>query len=249
MPPATRWSIPPTSAAATLTRAWKSLAVHSLGTTYLTGLTFSTNFPTANPFQAANAADAFLTKLNAAGNALVYSTYLGGSNTDEGFGIAVDSLGSAYLTGVTVSTNFPTAHPIQANGGGVEAFVTKVNAAGNALVYSTYLGGSSADAGHGIAVDSLGSAYVTGLTESTNFPTANPIQAANGGSNDAFVTKLVQFGASTAFCEVTVTQGGWIIADNGDLANFGGNAKVSADGSSVQGQEQYQDKGPAQPLN
>jgi hypothetical protein len=122
---------------------------------------------------------------------LSYSTYLGGSFDDIGYGIAVDSAGNAYVTGYTESANFPTANPRQsANGGGRDAFVAKLNAAGSVLAYSTYLGGSNDDYGYGIAVDSAGNAYVTGYTNSTNFPTANPLQAANGGSVDAFVAKL-----------------------------------------------------------
>ena len=114
-----------------------------------------------------------MTKLNAAGTALVYSTYLGGSNEDQGLGIAVDSAGNAYVTGETVSTNFPTTlGAFQTTlGGPGEAFVTKLNAVGTALAYSTYLGGNSGDVGNGIAVDSAGNAYVTGETFSTNFPT------------------------------------------------------------------------------
>lgn len=105
---------------------------------------------------------------------LNYSTYLG--DYDFGYGIAVDSAGNAYVTGITLSTDFPTtANPVQATyAGGSDAFVVKLNAAGSALVYSTYLGGLT-DWGFGIAVDSAGSAYVTGYTESTNFPTANPL--------------------------------------------------------------------------
>ncbi len=133
---------------------------------------------------------------------LAYSTYLGGSGFDEGNGIAVDSLGNAYATGSTVSTNFPTSNPLQAsNGGGFDAFVTKLNTAGSALVYSTYLGGNSDfDQGFGIAVDSLGNAYATGFTASTNFPTSsNPFQGSNGGSGDAFVTKLNAAGSALVY--------------------------------------------------
>src|SRR5207244_2467228 len=110
---------------------------------------------------------------------LTYSTYLGGSDDDVGNGIAVDGVGSAYITGHTASTNFPTLNPLQAsNGGGsADVFVAKLNASGSALVYSTYLGGSGLDDGFGIAVDGAGSAYVTGHTASTNFPTLNPLQA------------------------------------------------------------------------
>ncbi len=118
--------------------------------------------------------------------ALVYSTYLGGSGDDDGNGIAVDGSGNAYVTGLTKSsTNFPTQNPIQGANGrrSADAFVTKINAAGNALVYSTYLGGSGDDYGNGIAVDGSGNAYVTGYTESTNFPTQNPIQGTYGGGD------------------------------------------------------------------
>ena len=126
---------------------------------------------------------------------LAYSTYLGGSGDDNGRGIAVDAAGNAYVTGQTGSTNFPTANAIQATyGGGVtDAFVTKLNAAGSALVYSTYLGGSSG----GIAVDSAGNAYVTGLIISTDFPTtANALQATRAAGNDAFIAKLGSFAIS-----------------------------------------------------
>jgi hypothetical protein len=118
---------------------------------------------------------------------LSYSTYLGGSGEDYGYGIAVDAAGNAYVTGKTTSVNFPTANPSQpANGGGTDAFVAKLNASGSALVYSTYLGGSGGDAGLGIAVDAAGNAYVTGSTTSTNFPTANPLQPALGSYSPAF---------------------------------------------------------------
>jgi hypothetical protein len=170
-----------------------AIALDSGNNAYVTGRTQSTNFPTALPVQATlgGSSDAFIAKLNAAGNTLVYSTYLGGADFDEGHGIAVDSAGNAYVTGTTQSTNFPTALPVQAAfGGASDAFVTKLNAAGNALVYSTYLGGASFDEGHGIAVDSAGNAYVAGATSSTNFPTANPFQASLAGGGDAFVSKL-----------------------------------------------------------
>ena len=110
---------------------------------------------------------------------LSYSTYIGGSDTDAGYGIAVDSSGNAYVTGSTWSINFPTASPFQASNGGIgysDVFVTKLNASGSALVYSTYLGGGNSDIGYGIAVDSSGNAYVTGWTDSTDFPTLNPLQ-------------------------------------------------------------------------
>src|SRR5439155_500280 len=125
------------------------------GNAYVTGRTQSTNFPTtAGAFQTTGGGteDAFVTKLNPTGSLLVYSTYLGGSGFDEGFGIAVDTLGNAYVTGLTLSTNFPTtAGAFQTTLGGTEdAFVTKLNPTGTGLVYSTYLGGSDFDEGFGI---------------------------------------------------------------------------------------------------
>jgi hypothetical protein len=180
-----------------------AIAVDASGNAYVTGYTWSTNFPTAGALQPGHGggySDAFVAKLNAAGSALVYSTYLGGSDIDHGYGIAVDAAGSAYVTGNTWSTNFPTADALQpAHGGGwYDAFVAKLNATGSALLYSTYLGGSGDDHGYGIAVDSSGKAYVTGLTASTNFPTANPLQASNVGGS-AFVAKIAVAGGECAY--------------------------------------------------
>ena len=138
----------------------------------MTGYTSSTNFPTANPLQAANGGGygAFVTKISANGSTLQYSTYLGGSDNDYGYGIAVDGSGNAYVTGYT-SGNFPLTNALQATFGGVDdAFVTEISANGNTLLYSTYLGASGGDQGNRIAVDGSGNAYVTGRTNSTNFP-------------------------------------------------------------------------------
>jgi hypothetical protein len=139
----------------------------------------------------------FVAKLNATGSALVYSTYLGGNAYDWGSGIAVDSSGNAYVSESTMSSDFPTAQPVQASlVGGQDAFVAKLHwdtsTSTLSLVYSTYLGGNDWDEGHGIALDSSGNAYVTGLTYSTNFPTAHPVQADLGGSyaQNAFVAKI-----------------------------------------------------------
>lgn len=130
------------------------IAVDSAGNAYVIGTTSSANFPTQDAFKAnygGGPYDVFVTKLNPSGNALVYSTYLGGSSDDNGYGIAVDSAGNAYVTGATSSTNFPTVNPFQANNGGgsYDAFVTKLNPSGDALVYSTYLGGRDDDFGYG----------------------------------------------------------------------------------------------------
>src|SRR5439155_18788871 len=126
--------------------------------------------------------DGFVSKLNAAGSALLYSTYLGGSGNDTARSVAVDSSGSAYVTGSTESSNFPTANPLQANRLGFSnAFVTKFNPTGSALVYSTYLGGSGTDDGNGIAVDGNGNAFVVGDSDSPNFPVINTVQSTGGG--------------------------------------------------------------------
>lgn len=151
-----------------------SVAADASGNAYVTGTTSSSDFPTANAFQPELAGqfgnDAFVTKFTPAG-AFVYSTYLGGSNFDGGFGIAADATGAAYVTGVTNSSNFPTQNPIQTKSGfNDDAFVTKINSNGSALVYSTFLGGSSTDSARAIAVDSALNVYVTGFTDSNEFP-------------------------------------------------------------------------------
>src|SRR5258706_3126423 len=157
-----------------------AITVDSAGNVYVTGETSSANFPRKHAFQPKlkGPSNAFVTKLNASGSALVYSTYLGGSGEDVAYGgIAVDSTGDAYVTGYTSSTNLPIAHAVHSTNHGVpDAFVTKFNASGNALVYSTYLGGSGQEYGHGIAVDSAGNAYVTCGTKSTVFSKATPLQ-------------------------------------------------------------------------
>ncbi|HEU4388988.1 MAG TPA: SBBP repeat-containing protein, partial [Blastocatellia bacterium] len=178
-----------------------SLAIDPQGNAYLTGVTSSPNFRTANPLQPAHGGglfDAFVAKLNTTGTQLVYSTYLGGSGEDRGFRIAVDAQGNAFVTGDTDSANFPIARALQpVYGGGVDAFVAKLNPSGTGLTYSTYLGGSSIDGGTAIAVDPTGSACVTGFTGSTNFPTVASIQPAfGGGAFDCFVARLNAAGSS-----------------------------------------------------
>ena len=151
----------------------------------VSGTTNSTGPATAGAYQTSNLGteNAFVTKLNAAGSAMVYSTCLGGSGVDLAAAIAIDSGGNAYVTGSTISANFPvTQNSFQVTRRGPQsAFVTKLNAAGNGLVFSTYLGGTGSDRGASIAVDTSGNTYVTGAAGSSDFPTSNPVQAANAG--------------------------------------------------------------------
>jgi len=209
------------------------IAVDTAGDAYVTGYTDSIDFPTTTgAFQTSSSdgVDAFVTKLNPTGTALVYSTYLGGSNYDRGFGIAVDTAGDAYVTGYTESTDFPTTSgAYQTSSSAPNAFVTKLNPTGTALIYSTYLGGTGQDSGQGIAVDTAGDAYVTGYTESTDFPTTSgAFQTSNmstRGGDNAFVTKLDPTG--TALIYSTYLGGTNEDAGNGIAVDRVGNAYVT----------------------
>jgi|HubBroStandDraft_6_1064221.scaffolds.fasta_scaffold17757_2 hypothetical protein len=178
------------------------VAVDPAGNSYIGGYTFSPDFPTVNAIQPTYAGnvDAYLTKLSADGQKVFYSTFLGGSGFEYGWDVAVDSSGNVYMTGFTHSTNFPTAHALQpTNHGGADAFVAKINASGNAFVFSTYLGGGDADLGTSIAADSSGNAYVGGYTKSKNFPTVRAIQPTNHGGFDAFVAKISGDGSALLY--------------------------------------------------
>jgi hypothetical protein len=183
------------------------IAADSSGNVYVTGRTRSTDYHvTAGVFQATHGGggvDVFVTKLDASGSDLVYSTYIGGGSDDEGFDIAVDGSGNAYVTGWTGSTDYHvTAGAFQAThgGGGVDVFVTKLNASGSDLLYSTYIGGSDADEGFGIAVDGSGNAYVTGYTGSTDYDvTVDAFQTTKEGNADVFVTKLNASGSGLVY--------------------------------------------------
>jgi hypothetical protein len=182
----------------------ESVAVDGNGNAYVTGVTWSPNFPTVNPYQGTSQGhyvDAFVAKLSSAGNSLIYSTYLGGGSEEYGFDIAVDGNGHAYVTGFTLSADFPTLNSFQATfQGTADVFVTKFSSTGSSLIYSTYLGGENSEYGFGIAVDGSGNAYVTGFTDSYNFPTLNPYQGTfQGGPGDAFVAKLSSTGNSLIY--------------------------------------------------
>jgi hypothetical protein len=205
-----------------------ALAVDVAGSAYIAAWTDSTDFPTQDPLQSQKAGppspspgdpedDIYVTKLTPDGSALVYSTYLGGSDLDHAEGIAVDRAGNATLVGRTLSTDFPVQNALQptkiAGRGKNSAVVVKLNAQGNALIYSTYLGGSGVDFAYGIAADADGNAYVAGMTNSPDFPQKGlhefvggmchlppaPFDGSNGLCVDIFVVKLPPDGSRLVY--------------------------------------------------
>jgi hypothetical protein len=195
------------------------IALDPGGNAYVTGLTESTNFPVVNASGSfGGLADAFVAKITFAPNAmqLAYSRFLGGTNTDHGYGIAVDAMGCAYVTGLTKSINFPIVNPIVLDGVAFDrlnaqtnfvsvsdAFVTKVSADGSSLVYSSFLGGGNGDIGERITLDSANQAHVVGYSSSVNFPkTVTNLPSALSATNtlsDAFISKLDANGTSLIY--------------------------------------------------
>jgi len=182
------------------------IAIDSKGSAYVTGFTQPGDYPTTpGAFEPAfnGNGDAFVTRIDAPGSALSYSTFLGGTGSDEAHDIAVDQGGEAYVTGITLSADYPTtpgAFEPSFNGGEGDAFVTKLDAAGSALSYSTFLGGKASDEGFGLAVDGEGRAYVTGITLSTDYPTTpGAFERSFNGRGDAFVTKLDASGSALSY--------------------------------------------------
>jgi hypothetical protein len=181
------------------------IAIDSIGNAYVTGMTMSSDFPTThgaydttfNLFE-----DIFILKLNSMGSDLIYSTFIGGNGDDYAHGIAVDSTGYAYITGTTCSSGFPITE-IAYNkvfSGGSDAFVLKLNLNGSAIIYSTYVGGESGDNGYDIAIDSGGNVYVTGTTQSMDFPTTDgAFNTSFNGNIDLFIFKLNQTGSDLIF--------------------------------------------------
>lgn len=189
----------------------EGIAVDGAGNAYVIGSTSSTNFPLESPHQSVNLGQsAFVTKLNPGGSGLLYSSYLGKqtgprSGNFPGVAIAVDAAGTAYVTGSTTASDFPTVNALYPNFGGVvDAFVARINTVTKTVVYSTFLGGSGEDRGHGIAVDAQGNAYVTGQTSSTNFPLKDPAQPTPGGGGDVFVAKIADDGAAPRQVKIKV---------------------------------------------
>jgi len=205
------------------------IAVDATGNAYVVGSTSSSDFPTTvgafdttyNGFR-----DAFVTKLNPAGSALSYSTFLGGFESDVGIDIAVDNTGNAYVVGDTISTSFPTtpgAFDTSPNTNeNTDVFVTKLNAAGSALVYSTFLGGNLGANSSGIAVDTFGSAYVTGTSHAPDFPTTvGAFDTTHNFSADVFVTKFNATGSALVYSTFL----------GGSISDTGGSIAVDASGS------------------
>jgi hypothetical protein len=228
------------------------IAVDSSDNAYVTGATASYDFPIVNPLQpskltGSGSVTIFVAKLNSSGSALVYSTYLGGTGIEAGTGIAVDNVGNAYITGVTNSFDFPTVSPLQpTNNGGYcgDAFLTKLNSTGSELIYSTYLGGSGCDDSQSIASDALGNAYIVGITESTDFPTRNPVQSMHGACTgpsftctDAFVAKFNPSGSALAYSTYLggpgTDYGKGIAVDAANNAYVIGTTQASADGGPI----------------
>jgi len=174
-----------------------SIAVDFAGNTYITGFTKSIDFPTTpgaydttlNGYKE----DVFVTKLNSSGSKLIYSTYIGADGLDKGYGIVVDTECYAYITGVTYSDSFPTTLNAfdASHNGNFDVFITKLNSEGNALIYSTFLGGSDSDEGNSITIDASGNVYVTGYTKSDDFSTTTDAYDEDYNENqDVFVSKL-----------------------------------------------------------
>jgi len=184
------------------------IALDASGSVYMTGYTASSDFPTTagayDVTRSGTQSDAFVTKLNAAGSGLAYATFLGGTLGNVGAGIAVDGAGHAYVGGITWSTDFPTtagAFDRTYNGGYSDIFVARLDPTGAALVYSTYVGGTGDENLYGIAIDASGAAYVSGDTNSADYPTTPGAYDTtyNGGNRDGVVTKLNDTGTALAY--------------------------------------------------
>ena len=202
------------------------ICLDSENNAYVTGYSYSTNFPTENPYQAGRGsnASAFISKLSSCGSFLHYSTYLGGSWHDGGKAICLASGNRACVTGQADSRDFPTVNPYQSSFGGGgslegDAFISKLSSSGSSLLCSTYLGGAENDEGTGIALGSEGRVHLTGYTESSDFPTENTYQASRAGSRDVFASGLSSDGSlllySTYLGGALYDEGSGIALDSG----------------------------------
>ncbi|HUU75582.1 MAG TPA: SBBP repeat-containing protein, partial [Methanoregulaceae archaeon] len=211
------------------------VAVDGNGDPYITGETYSWNFPTKNAYNPvfSGYSDAFITKVMSTGESLIYSTFLGGSAQDAGKSIAVDDQGSAYVTGLTRSKNFPTMAAYQPfNRGIIDAFLTRLTPDGTSLEYSTYIGGTGYDEGRGIAIDSARSVYIGGATNSRNLEVIDPYQPVfGGGEYDAFVAKFVPFYASPDY--LTYLGGNGLDLGNGIATDETGGAYITGMTNSI----------------
>lgn len=183
----------------------RGIVVGGDGDAYITGFTYSTNYPiTSGAYDGSHSGtyDVFVTKVSYDGSELIYSTFIGGSDHDYASAIALDGTGNAYVTGRTLSTDYPATTDAydESYGGSNDVFVTKVNADGSSLGYSTFIGGAGTDEAYGIVVDGSGDAYITGRTGSNSFPTtSNAYDVSPNGNYDAFVTKVNSGGSSLAY--------------------------------------------------
>jgi hypothetical protein len=180
------------------------IVVDEYGNSYIVGGSSSGNYPVQNAFNETKSGsyDIIISKLNATGNGLNFSTYLGGNGWDEGFDITIDNFGCSYLVGFTYSTNFPTKNAFQTSlVRENDIFVTKLNETGNGLNFSTYLGGFGWDEGSGIAIDGRQNIYITGYTQSADFPIKNAFQDTHSGTGngDSFITKLDASGSGILY--------------------------------------------------
>jgi Beta-propeller repeat len=179
------------------------IAVDPSGSAYVGGRTDSIDFPTANAFQNGNAGivNAFVLRLDPSGSSLIFSTYIGGTNDDRGFGLALDNQGSVYLTGAESSVDFPTSNGAfqTRNRGGLDCFVVKFDSQGNGI-FSTLIGGGSDDQAFAIAVDPFGNSYITGQTLSDSYPQVNAsFQHSRHGDLDAFITEITADGSGLVY--------------------------------------------------
>ncbi len=214
-----------------------AIAVGPSGNAYVTGSTFSINFPVSQAVQAATGGnqDAFLTELLPGGNSLVFSTYLGGSGgfaglPEAGQAIAVDSAGNLYVAGTTSSSNFPvTVSALQSTfaGGNVDGFLTQYAPGGQRMNYSSYLGGSGLDLINGIAVDAFGYVTVTGQTSSLDFPNTRGAQKQFNGNYDAFITKFLFSGANCTMINSSYLGGSGSDSASGIALNRTGDAMIA----------------------